>query len=99
MKSNFVAEITPEITKYIKKKKDSVNTNLNINCKFITDKENFNDFILCSKFHKHLSILNYSNNYTNNVPSLCSRSINDCHFFGPIPFYYDFSKSQITFFF
>ena len=102
MKSNFVAELTPEINKYIKKKKKNVTRDeLNINCKFITDNEimkNINEFILCSRFHKHLSLLNYSGNYANNVKSICSRVINDCHFFGPIPCYYDISTSKITFF-
>ena len=102
MSSNFVAKLTPEITKYIKKKKkDIAREELNINCKFISDIENMktiNEFILCSKFHKHLSLLNYSGNYICNVPSFCSRVINDCRFFGQIPCYYDISTSKIHFF-
>ena len=102
IKSVFVQELTPEIQKYIKKKKNTSNSNeLNINCKFITNDQNINvinDFIKCSKFHKHLSLLNYNGNYLNNVSSLCKRIINDCRFLSTIPCFYDTNSSKIIFF-
>lgn len=102
LNSNFVQELTPAIQKYIKIKKNTSNANeLNINCKFITNDQNINvinDFIKCSKFHKHLSLLNYNGNYLNNVSSLCKRIINDCRFLSTIPCFYDTNSSKIIFF-
>lgn len=102
LNSTFVQELTPEIQKYIKKKKNTSNENeLNINCKFITNDQYINvtnEFISCSKFHKHLSLMNYDGNYLNNVSSLCKRFINDCRFLSTIPCFYDTNSSKIIFF-
>lgn len=103
LNSTFVQELTPEIQKYIKKKKNTSNENeLNINCKFITSNQNINvisEFISCSKFHKHLSLMNYDGNYLNNVSSLCKRIINDYRFLSTILCFYDKNSFKIIFFF
>ena len=92
LRSHFVSELSPQLQKIAtEKERRRRKEKVNINCKLINDETLYliNEMILESRFHKHLSLDNYSEYNDETLQKICKRSINNCNFLSTIPCFID----------